>query len=105
MPADQVAHEAFRTADTGRAGGPAESEEFRRITPRERQVAVLVAQGLRNRQIGDALGLTEHTVEVHVSNILGKLAFSSRAQLAAWTTEHAMTVGSGSPSGQFARGR
>ena len=104
MPADQVAHEAFRTADTGRADGPAESEEFRRITPRERQVAVLVAQGLRNRQIGDALGLTEHTVEVHVSNILGKLAFSSRAQLAAWTTEHGMRVGSGSPSGQFARG-
>lgn len=104
MQADQVAQEAFRAEEIGRADVSADSEEFRRITPRERQVAVLVARGLRNRQIGDALGLTEHTVEVHVSNILGKLAFSSRAQLAAWTTEHGLTAGTGSPPSELVRG-
>lgn len=54
------------------------------LTARERQVAAWVAMGDTNHTIADALVLSERTVEGHVSSILGKLDFSSRAQIAAW---------------------
>jgi predicted ATPase/DNA-binding CsgD family transcriptional regulator len=54
------------------------------LTARERQVALLVAGGRTNRQVGRALGITEKTTEVHVHNIIRKLGASSRAEVAAW---------------------
>ena len=51
----------------------------RRLTAREVQVLRLVARGSTNRAIGVELGLSERTVERHVSNILAKLGVSSRA--------------------------
>jgi DNA-binding NarL/FixJ family response regulator len=62
----------------------ATKQEFGGLTPRERQVAALVAQGKSNREIADELVLSERTVENHVGNILSKLEFGSRAQIAAW---------------------
>ncbi|HEY3057498.1 MAG TPA: tetratricopeptide repeat protein [Chloroflexota bacterium] len=58
------------------------------LTEREREVAALVARGLTNRQIADALVFTRHTADKHVTNILGKLELSSRAQLAVWWVAH-----------------
>jgi non-specific serine/threonine protein kinase len=57
------------------------------LTPRERDIAILVARGLSNREIARTLYLGERTVETHVGNILGKLGYSSRTQIAAWTIE------------------
>lgn len=57
------------------------------LTPRERDVASRIAQGLTNRQIAASLVVTERTAETHVQNILNKLGFSSRAQIAAWAVE------------------
>ncbi len=54
------------------------------LTPREREVASLLASGLSNRQLAEELVITEGTAAIHVRNILGKLGFSSRAQVAAW---------------------
>lgn len=54
------------------------------ISPREREVASLVAEGRSNKEIGARLFLSERTVENHVRSILSKLGFSSRAQIAAW---------------------
>jgi len=51
---------------------------------READVARLVADGLSNKQIGARLFISERTVESHVRNILNKLGFSTRAQIAAW---------------------
>jgi predicted ATPase/DNA-binding CsgD family transcriptional regulator len=51
---------------------------------REAEVARLVADGLSNKQIGARLLISEHTVDTHVRNILNKLGFNSRAQIAAW---------------------
>ena len=62
-------------------------QEFGGLTPRERQVAALVAQGKSNREIAEELVLSERTVENHVGNILSKLGFGSRAQIAAWAVE------------------
>ena len=49
------------------------------LSPREAQVAALVARGLTNREIAAALLVTEHTAERHVEHILGKLGLRSRA--------------------------
>lgn len=54
------------------------------LSRRERQVAVLVAQGRTNREIAGHLGITEKTAGVHVQHILNKLGVNSRAQIAAW---------------------
>jgi DNA-binding CsgD family transcriptional regulator len=54
------------------------------LTPRELDVLKLVAQGLSNPDIARRLVLSEHTVKRHLSNVLRKLSFSSRAGAAAW---------------------
>jgi DNA-binding CsgD family transcriptional regulator len=62
------------------------------LTERQREVAALVARGLTNRQIGEALVITEGTANLHVKHILRKLGFATRAQIAAWATRHGFTV-------------
>ncbi|MFF9040562.1 ATP-binding protein [Streptomyces sp. NPDC014892] len=62
------------------------------LTPRERDVAALVAEGLSNRQIAAALGLSPRTADRHVENILGKLGFASRARIASWWTANQATA-------------
>ena len=54
------------------------------LSPREREVATLVARGMTNREIARALVISERTVDVHVARILSKLEFSSRTQVVAW---------------------
>jgi non-specific serine/threonine protein kinase len=64
-----------------------EKENFGGLTRREREVARLLSQGKSNREIAEALVISERTVENHVGNILGKLGFDSRAQAAVWAVE------------------
>ena len=54
------------------------------LAKREAEVARLVAEGLTNKQIGTRLFISERTVATHVGNILNKLGFASRAQIASW---------------------
>jgi len=68
----------------------AAKREFDGLTEREREVAALVALGKSNREIAQELVVSERTAATHVSNILTKLSFSSRAQIAAWATEHGL---------------
>jgi len=64
-----------------------EAEKFGGLTSREREVARFLAQGKSNREIAEGLVLSERTVESHVGNILTKLGFDSRAQIAVWAVE------------------
>jgi len=64
------------------------SERTTSLTKREREVALLVQEGLSNQQIAERLVLSIRTAEAHVENILRKLGFSSRAAVAAWVAEH-----------------
>jgi DNA-binding NarL/FixJ family response regulator len=54
------------------------------LTSREREVAVLLAHGRSNPQIGAELVISPRTVQRHVENILDKLGYTSRSQIAAW---------------------
>ena len=58
------------------------------LSGREREVAALLARGTSNREIAEALVISEGTVEVHVKHILSKLGLRSRAQVAAWLVGH-----------------
>ena len=60
---------------------------FGGLTEREREVAALIAQGKANREIADMLVVNYRTIEKHVENILSKLGFASRAQIAVWATK------------------
>lgn len=67
-----------------------------RLAPRERQIAALVAQGLRNRDIASQLGLSSNSVRNRLAQIFDKLGASSRTELAVWL-EGAGVVESWSP--------
>jgi DNA-binding NarL/FixJ family response regulator len=63
------------------------------LTPREREVVVLVAQGRSNRDIADALVISERTARTHVSNVLVKLGLASRTQAALWAVREGLVPG------------
>jgi DNA-binding CsgD family transcriptional regulator len=65
----------------------AEKARFAGLTAREREVAVLITHGLTNSSIADQMMLSERTVTTHISNILSKLGYTSRTQIAAWAVE------------------
>jgi non-specific serine/threonine protein kinase len=60
------------------------------LSPREREVAALIARGLSNREIARALVVTPRTADTHVMNIFTKLELHTRAQVAAWVVAHGL---------------
>ncbi len=73
---------AASAAETAAAQPAAPGDELG-LTPREREVLALVAEGRTNRQIAEALFISDKTASVHVSNILAKLGVANRAEAAA----------------------
>ncbi|MFI6785701.1 LuxR C-terminal-related transcriptional regulator [Nonomuraea sp. NPDC050383] len=71
-------------ADSAPSAAPAPALSQPVLTRREAEVARLVAEGMRNRDIAAGLGISQRTAEGHVKHILDKLGFTSRAQIAAW---------------------
>jgi DNA-binding NarL/FixJ family response regulator len=62
------------------------------LTPREWEVARLVADGKTNREIAAALYLSDRTAQNHVQHILTKLGLANRSQIAAWMTKREMST-------------
>jgi non-specific serine/threonine protein kinase len=62
----------------------ATKQKYGGLTTKEREVAALVVQGKTNREIAEELFVGLKTVEAHITRILQKLGFTSRAQIAAW---------------------
>ena len=60
--------------------GPSTSTDLDRLTPREAEVLRLMARGLSNGEIAEALVVTEHTAKTHVAHILDKLDLRDRVQ-------------------------
>ena len=55
-------------------------ELYEALTPREKDVLALLADGHRNRDIAERLGISEHTVKFHLAAIFGKLGASTRTE-------------------------
>jgi len=66
---------AVESGKASRDPSPAEP-----LTPREREVLQLLAEGLHNRAIAKALGISDHTVKFHLSSIFGKLGAATRTE-------------------------
>lgn len=89
----QIAH---KLADSLRASpkapkdsGVAVAEAGRdRLTPREREILVMLAHGASNKEIANALILSESTIKIHVQGILRKLHIAKRVQAAVYAVEH-----------------
>lgn len=67
------------------------------LTPREREVLALVAEGFTNADLAERLYISPRTAGVHVSNILAKLGVSSRTEAAAWALRASADVASPTP--------
>jgi len=108
MSPDQAAQLAMAAQDdhstaSRPADGPRVDHDLQRLTRRELQVSRLIAEGLTNRQICQALSISERTVGSHVDHIMTKLNARSRTRIAVWAIQHGLgTPRSGSatrPSG------
>ncbi|MFI5275984.1 MAG: tetratricopeptide repeat protein [Ktedonobacterales bacterium] len=84
---EQAVDEALRTTHPGAPPSEVGHDPSALLSRREREVAALVARGLANRAIAEQLIIGERTVETHVSHILAKLGFTSRAQIVAWASQ------------------
>lgn len=92
--AQAVAYALSTESQRSRGQAPAEAGPLAwPLSPREREVALLIAQGRSNREIAEALVITERTAEAHVTHVLAKLGLRSRAQAAVWVMEHGGTRG------------
>jgi two-component system nitrate/nitrite response regulator NarL len=63
----------------------------RLLTPRELEIVRLASEGLRNKEIGERLSITEGTVKIHLHNIYEKLGVTGRSQLILYATKHGLT--------------
>lgn len=73
---------ALKAAATQKA-----QKELEALTPREREVAALIAQARSNEEIAEQLVVSKRTVESHIANIRSKLGFTNRAQIVRWAIE------------------
>ncbi|MGI8522295.1 MAG: LuxR C-terminal-related transcriptional regulator [Nocardioides sp.] len=87
--APRIAHCRALQVEIDVASRPAEL-----LTPRQREVAALVATGATNRQIARDLGISDKTVEVHLSQMMARLGVQSRAQVAAHAVRARLDVSS-----------
>ena len=74
---------------------PKTDPEFQALTPQERRILDLIAEGRTNRQIADSMFLAEHTVKNYITGLLRKLKMSSRTEAAIYATK--LKAGKGTP--------
>ena len=82
--------ELLRLAGEERERGRAERQALARLTPREREVLRLLAEGLDNKAIADRLSLSPDTARTHVVKLLAKLGVESRLQAALLALRHGL---------------
>ena len=82
-----LAGRATALRETLRAG----TRQARRLTPREMEIAKMVAEGLTSREVAEAMHISSRTADNHVQHILDKLDLRSRSQIAAWVVRELRT--------------
>lgn len=90
MCPDEAARLVLEGVRPAAPAGAAVTEPVRRslLTAREHEVAALLTRGLSNRAIAGELVISPATVARHIANIMEKLGYTSRAQIAVWAAEH-----------------
>ena len=83
----------------GGSGSPAMPPGLDRLTPREREVLLLVAGGLPNAEIATRLTVSETTVKSHVASILAKLSLPNRVHIVIYAYEHGLLARRGENAG------
>jgi two-component system, OmpR family, sensor kinase len=78
------------TRETFERGRRDAGEEVAQLTPRQRDVAVCLAEGLSNEELADRLGITPGTAANHIEHILDRLGFKRRTQIAVWAVERGL---------------
>jgi DNA-binding NarL/FixJ family response regulator len=68
--------------ERGPGAGASSADPYGLLSPRERRILALIADGLTNREIGERLGITEKTVKNHVTGLLAKLRLRHRTEAA-----------------------
>lgn len=84
LPPRMTATLFSQIASTAVKRGAEAAFEAVRMTPREREVIALIADGMSNKAIAGRLGIATDTVKSHVRNVMDKLALHSRLQIAAY---------------------
>ena len=92
VPLAQLVEETLTSSPPVTSPRSGNSSQTALLSRREQEVAALVARGLTNRAIAENLTIGERTVETHVSHILAKLDFTSRAQIVAWANQQEPTT-------------
>ena len=77
--------------------GPEEDELIARLSKQEREVLVLIAEGLSNKQIGERMYLAEKTIKNYVTSVLSKMGMTRRTEAAVYAARH---LPSGDDAGQ-----
>jgi two-component system nitrate/nitrite response regulator NarL len=85
-PVEPTAQAAPRLAPVDKEA----SDDLAPLSPREREIMLLIARGDSNKAIARALDIAETTVKIHVQHILRKLSLSSRVQVAVYATSRGM---------------
>ncbi|MDX1457471.1 MAG: two-component system response regulator NarL [Marinobacter sp.] len=67
--------------------------DYNSLTPREKDILKLIAEGLSNKMIGRKLDISDGTVKVHVKHLLKKLNLRSRVEVAVWAVEEGLHKG------------
>jgi two-component system OmpR family sensor kinase len=65
-------------------------EELARLTPRQRDVATCIAEGLSNEELAERLGITPGTTANHIEHVLQRLGLRNRTQIAVWAVERGL---------------
>jgi two-component system, NarL family, response regulator DevR len=71
--------------------GPEQDERIARLSPQEREVLTLLAEGLTNRQIAERLYLAEKTIKNYVTSVLAKMGMARRTEAAVYAARHLKT--------------
>ncbi|OME95169.1 MULTISPECIES: response regulator [Paenibacillus] len=74
--------------ETSGSGHQEQAAQLDKLTRREQEVLQLIASGMNNREISEALYITEKTVKTHVSHLLDKLGVADRTQAAIYALKH-----------------
>ena len=72
-------------------------QRWESLTGREREVLLLIAAGKSNKGIACEMGISEKTVEYHVTNVLGKLDVDSRSKAIVWFKDSGLDIGASVP--------